>query len=60
MLGTSSLFRITDQNGLVQIIGGLDFPVTLTKSSDTGSNPTDMNRSNYSFSVSQMQKALFG
>lgn len=59
-LGTSSLIRITDQNGLVQVIGGIDFPVTLTKSSDTGSNPTDMNQVNYSFSVSQIQKALFG
>ncbi len=59
-LGTCSVIKVTDQNGLSQVIGGIDFPVTMTKSSDTGSNPTDMNQMNYSFSVSQIQKALFG
>lgn len=59
-LGSCSIIRIIDQNRFVHVIGGIDFPVTLTKSSDTGSNPTDVNQVIYSFAVSQIQKALFG
>lgn len=58
-VGQLSVWRITDLNGLTIVIGSPSMPVTLTRSSDTGSSPAEMNHSAYSFIVSQPYRALW-
>lgn len=42
-LGTAAIFKIQDTNGLTQIIGNLQSPITLKQNSDTGKAVTDLN-----------------
>lgn len=60
IVGHKTLVRITDMNGYTLVIGTPDSPVLFTQSGDTGSAPTDVNHYVLSFSVSQLNRALFG
>lgn len=42
-LGTIAIAKVTDQNGLTQIIGTLQSPITFKQNADSGKLTTDMN-----------------
>jgi|SRR5690606_14363607 len=57
-IGPVSVMRITDHNKYAQVIGTPDEPVTLARSSDTGTKLTDLAHNAFTFTVSQLYKAL--
>lgn len=57
-IGPVSIMRITDHNKYTQVIGTPDEPVTLARSLDTGTKPTDLSHNAFTFSVSQLYPAL--
>ncbi|GGH28329.1 hypothetical protein FAZ19_19750 [Sphingobacterium alkalisoli] len=57
-IGPVSVMRVTDMNRYAQVIGSPLEPVTLSRSADTGSKPTDLNHNQFSFTVAQLNAAL--
>ncbi|MFD2741953.1 MULTISPECIES: hypothetical protein [Sphingobacterium] len=57
-IGKVSVLKITDLNGRSRVIGTPEEPVTVSRSSDTGSAPKDMNHNVVTFSVDQLLPAL--
>lgn len=57
-IGSRSIMKITDLNGIQIIIGTQDTPVLLSRSGDRGVKPSDMAHHEFKYSVTQSDRAV--
>jgi len=57
-IGECSIIRVTDLNGIKRIIGTLETPVLISRSSDRGAKPSDMAGNEFKYSVTQIERAF--
>jgi hypothetical protein len=56
--GTIAIAKVTDTNGMAQVVGNLQSPLTRAKNADTGKKYTDPNMVQVTFAVTQDVEAL--